>query len=129
MKKKRKVYKVVRVTKTGRYSCCAQGKYSKKYKKGTTMKVGGVGAMCFKTIEQAKNLKWLLEGKSQFRDITFSIIELEPIGWPSRPKRWTSLYPAEELDDFYKGSLRYYDISSTPPHEGTVCYKKVKVLT
>jgi len=132
MKKKRKVYKVVRNTKDGtRISACAEGIYRTKYPLGEVIKVGGYGAMCFKTFTQAK--KFIYDSSfgfmREYRWKELEIIELEPIGWPSRPRFWQTGFSEEAITKFYKSKDKELWCRTIMNQPGTICYRKIKVLT
>jgi len=110
-----KVYKVVK--RAERLSSVVSGKYRLYYPKGEIIEAlkGTMGIFCFKTLKDA-------------RDFAFDydiIIEVEGIGEPYEPDFAMDIrYPKyftkyKELGDCYKEKVP----------KGTICFKKVKVLT
>jgi len=110
-----KAYKVVE--KTERSSCIASGEYKLYYPKGEIVEApkGTMGIFCFETLKDAKD----------FAEKGDMILKVEGIGKPYKPDFVVSIrYPEyftkyKKLDDYYKEEVR----------EGTICFKKVKVLT
>jgi len=118
-----KVYKIIKVPK--RVSMFASGKYQLKYPIDSTVTApeGTLGIMCF------SSRKYVLEFVKMFCPIDLTIIEVEGIGKPIRPKRvaWKSL--ESQIDKFYEArkQCKKYHPPINPP-KGTICFQKVKVL-
>jgi len=110
-----KVYKVVEKPK--RSSCTVGGEYKLYYPKGEIVEApkGTMGIFCFETLKDAE--EFAIEGEL--------ILEVEGIGTPYKPDFIVNIkYPKyftkyKKLDDYYKVEVR----------KGTICFKKVKVLT
>jgi len=109
------VYKVVEKTK--RSSCIASGEYKLYYPKGEIVEApkGTMGIFCFETLKDAE----------EFAEKGDLILEVEGIGKPYKPNFVVSLrYP-----EYFKKYKKLDDYCKEEPIEGTICFKKVKVLT
>jgi len=110
-----KVYKVVK--RAERSSSVASGKYRLYYPKGAIVEApkGTMGIFCFETLKDAQDFAFNYE----------IIIEVNGIGEPYEPDFAVDIrYPKyfikyRELGDCYKERVP----------KGTICFKKVKVLT
>jgi len=110
-----KAYKVVE--KTERSSCIAGGEYKLYYPKGAIVEApkGTMGIFCFETLKGAK----------AFAENGEIILKVKGIGKPYKPDFVVSLrYP-----EYFKKYKRLDDYCKEEALVGTICFKKVKVLT
>jgi len=110
-----KVYKVVE--RTERTSCIASGEYELYYPKGAIVEApkGTMGIFCFETLKDAED----------FAKKGERILEVEGIGESYKPNFVVSLrYP-----EYFRKYKNLGDYCKKRPIKGTICFKKVKVLT
>jgi len=115
-------YKVIKISyfTDKRISCFAEGKYSRNYTKGRTVKASPstLGIMVFDTEENAK--RFICNPNYGLR-----IIRVNPIGRGKRPKYISKYFESDRLSYFY--TSKDFRLEASPPL-GTICYPAVKVL-
>jgi len=117
------------VTKDRKSCLVTDEKYCYSYKKGSIVKARKetVGVMTFTTEKAADN--FMYEHFTVEQSIVREIIKVNGLGKGRRPKRG-ELCNYTDVTTFYKGNLSIASLGvdfNAP--KGTMCYKKVKVLT
>ena len=140
-------------TDTGEWrSSNVRGEFMLKYRPGKITEAPGIGVMCFDTMKHvndfhfwARNsigrIKWrrhLKDGCMRFKYYRYRIIEVSPRSPEIKPRVYNNIPTTynirqylNSLKNLKEGNGRYRkheNYTLKPPFNGTLCFKKVKVL-